>query len=349
MKGIILHGGQGTRLRPLTHTGPKQLINIAGKPISQWALEKLKDAGVDNIAIVLGENSPRKVIEYYGDGRKFGVNIEYIYQGKARGIAEAIYRCKDFIDNDDFIVYLGDNVLFDDILPIASNGSDASLLLAHVKDPRAFGVAVTDGDRIVKLVEKPKEIISDLALIGVYYFKPIVFDYIAELKPSWRNELEITEALQDMIDDHRKVTFKIAESWWKDTGNPNDLLEANMKLLDRFGKEKNFGSIENSEVLGRSFIGYGSIIHNSKIIGPVHIGNNVTIENARVGPYTTIGDRSEVKDADIEYSLILDSSVVNNIRISESIIGSESKIAGDGKNSHYRIVVGEKTSIVRGW
>ncbi|WP_084272634.1 glucose-1-phosphate thymidylyltransferase [Picrophilus oshimae] len=348
MKGLILHGGQGTRLRPLTHTGPKQLINIAGKPISQWALEKLKDTGIENIAIVLGDNSPRKVIEYYGDGSRFGVDIEYIYQGRARGIADAIYRCRDFIGGDDFIVYLGDNVLFDDISPIASDGSDASLLLAHVKDPRAFGVAVIDGDRITKLVEKPKEIISDLALIGVYYFKPLMFDYIADLKPSWRNELEITEALQHMIDDNRSISFKVADSWWKDTGNPNDLLEANMKLLDKFGREGNYGITENSDILGRSFIGEGSIVRNSKIIGPAHIGNKVSIENTRIGPYTTIGDGSVIRDADIEYSLILESATISDIRMSESIIGSKSRIAGDGKNSHYSIVIGENCSVKRG-
>ncbi|TRM79826.1 glucose-1-phosphate thymidylyltransferase, partial [Sulfolobus sp. A20-N-F6] len=220
MKAVILHGGQGTRLRPLTHTGPKQLIKIAGKPISQWVLEQIRDAGIHDVIVVLGDNMPNKVIEYYGDGRGFGVNITYIYQGKARGLADAVYKVKDLVKEEKFIVYLGDNIVNYDLRKFSSFGSNASILLARVQDPSRFGVAVIREGKVVKLVEKPKERLSDLALVGVYGFDKNVFDVIETLKPSWRGELEITDAIQGLIDRGFDVSYEIVEGWWKDTGTP---------------------------------------------------------------------------------------------------------------------------------
>ena len=345
MKGIILHGGQGTRLRPLTHTGPKQLINIAGKPVSQWAIEKLRNMGINDIAIVLGENHPEKVIKYYGDGSLFGLNITYVYQGKARGIAEAIYRCKNFIKEDDFIVYLGDNVVLEDLKNMVKKDYDASILLAKVDDPRAFGVAVIKNEKVVKLVEKPKEIISNLALVGIYYFKPSIFDYIAKLKPSARGELEITEAIQYFIDDGKNIGFSIIDGWWKDTGNPSDLLEANMKFLDYFGFSSNNGILINSRILGRVFLGKGSTIKNSTIIGPAYIGDEVIIENSKLEPYTSIGNKTKIIDSSISFSLILENSYIENITLTETIMGNNSKAIGDGSNSKFNLVIGENSTV----
>ncbi|WP_298279921.1 glucose-1-phosphate thymidylyltransferase [Ferroplasma sp.] len=348
MKGIILHGGQGTRLRPLTHTGPKQLINIAGKPVSQWAIEKLKNMGIHDIAIVLGENHPEKVIKYYGDGSSLGLSITYVYQGKARGIAEAIYRCRGFIQNDDFIVYLGDNVVLEDLKDMVKKDYDASILLAKIDDPRAFGVALIENAMVVKLIEKPKEMISNLALVGVYYFKPSIFNYIGKLKPSHRAELEITEAIQSLIDNGKRIGFSIIDGWWKDTGNPSDLLEANMKFLDYFGYNSNHGVVDNSKLLGRVFLGNASTVKNSTIIGPAYIGDSVMIENSKIEPYTSIGNGTKIMNSNISFSLILENSYIENITLTETIMGDNSKAIGEGGNNKFKLVIGENSTVMKG-
>lgn len=347
MKGVILHGGQGTRLRPLTHTGPKQLINIAGKPISQWALEKLIKLGIDEIAIILGENNPTKVIEHFGDGTDFGVKITYYYQGKARGIAEAVYRVRDFTKDDDFIVFLGDNVIIDDLDTMSNKVCDASILLAKVAKPEQFGVAVLSGEEIIRLVEKPQEHISDYALVGVYRFNSEIFDCIEALKPSARGELEITEAIQMLIDKGKRVEYSIIDGWWKDTGNPSDLLEANMKLLDKYTEENNNGEILNSYILGRVFIGRNARIKNSRIIGPTFIGENVEINDSVIGAYSSVGKSVKVTKSKMSYSLVLEESQLNNVDISDSIIGKKTvleKTEDNVKSSNF--IIGENTRIM---
>ncbi|WP_298275436.1 glucose-1-phosphate thymidylyltransferase [Ferroplasma sp.] len=348
MKGIILHGGQGTRLRPLTHTGPKQLINIAGKPVSQWAIEKLKNMGINDIAIVLGENHPEKVIKYYGDGSSLGLSITYVYQGKARGIAEAVYRCKDFVKDDDFIVYLGDNAVLDNIESMVKGDYDASLLLAQVDDPSAFGVAIIKDANLIKLLEKPTEMVSNTVLLGVYYFKPIIFHYISKLRPSKRNELEITEAIQSLIDDGRNVGYSIIKGWWIDTGNPVDLLRANMMFLDNFSVHLNRGSTLNSKVLGRVYIGQNSYIRDSTVIGPAFIGDNVVIEGSRIEPYTSIGNGTKIFGSIVDFTLILEHSNILNVSIVDSIIGDNSRITGNGRSEKFNIVLGENSIVSRG-
>ena len=244
MKGIILHGGHGTRLRPLTHTGPKQLLPIANKPMSQYALEDLKTAGVTDIAIIIGDVYPEKVKEYYGNGSKFGINISYVYQDKPKGIAHAIRLCKDFIKDDKFIVYLGDNVLRKDLVDYTkkfqNSKSDAMILLCKVDDPQRFGIVELDGNKIKKIIEKPKEPLSDLAVIGIYFLSPKIFDIIDKLKPSWRNEYEITEALQLLMDNGHTITYDTVTGWWKDTGTPEDIIHANKLVLDSIGTENQF-------------------------------------------------------------------------------------------------------------
>ena len=343
MKAIILHGGSGTRLRPLTYTGSKQLIKIAGKPISQYGIDNLKNNGIEEIAIILGDNSPIDVIKYYGDGSTFGIKITYIYQGAARGLADAIYKAKDFIGNDNFIVYLGDNIILNEMKGMINFNGDASLLLSRVDNPNRFGVALIDNNRIIKLVEKPKEFISDLALVGVYAFTPQIFNYIEQLKPSQRDELEITEAIQMLIDDKKIVDYSIINDWWKDSGTPKDLLDANMKLLDRFTSES---TNLNINIHGRVNIPNDLKIINSKIYGPAYIGNNVTIKDSYIGPYTSIGDNCNIENAEISNSLILDNSTLKETKLSESIIGEDTIIyKTDDKPLNSKFIIGKGSLI----
>ncbi len=338
-----MHGGSGTRLRPLTYTGSKQLIKIAGKPISQYGIEDLRNNGITDIAIILGDNSPMDVINYYGNGSKFNVNITYIYQGEPKGLADAIYKAKDFIENDDFIVYLGDNIVLNGIEDMLNFNGYASILLARVDNPNRFGVALIDNNKIIKLIEKPKEFISDLALVGVYAFTPEIFNYIEKLRPSNRGELEITEALQNLIDDNKTVNFSIINDWWKDNGTPDDLLEANIKLLDKFTPEYN--NI-NKCIHGRVNIPETSEIVNSQIYGPSHIGNNVTIKNSYIGPYTSIGDNCIIEDSEISNSIIFDNTMIRETKLIESIIGEDTKIKKtDNKPKNSKFVIG-KGSII---
>ncbi|MDT7900146.1 MAG: glucose-1-phosphate thymidylyltransferase [Sulfolobales archaeon] len=344
MQGVILHGGQGTRLRPLTHTGPKQLIKVAGKPVSQWVLEQLRDSGIRDIVIVLGDNNPNKVVEYYGDGSRFGVKITYVYQGKARGLADAVYRVKDVITEDRFLVYLGDNIVpYDDLSSFLSFKGSASILLAKVDNPNRFGVAVIKEGKVVKLVEKPKERISDLALVGVYGFTKEIFDVIEDLKPSWRGELEITDAIQGLIDRGREVEYKIIEGWWKDTGTPKDILEANSFLLDKYAERRIEGEVRDSSVDGRVIIEKGALVENSTVRGPAYIGKGTKIINSYIGPFTSIGDDCEVKNSEIEYSVVLDNVKVEGVSMMDSLVGNSSSVV-KGKR-WVKLVIGENSRV----
>ena len=332
MKGIILHGGQGTRLRPLTYAGPKQLIPIANKPVSQYVLEDLISLGVKEVAIVLGETFPELVREYYGDGSRFGVKITYINQGKALGIAHAVSLCEDFVAEDDFVVYLGDNIFQHGIAKYASsfvNGKlDSMILLKEVEEPQRFGVAKLDGDgKLLKLVEKPKEYVSNFAVVGVYFFSPSFFRIVGKLKPSWRNELEITDAIQLMIDDGYKVGHSLVDGWWADTGKKNDILALNATILDERIQGKIDGKVSNSRIEGRVRIGEGTVVENSTVRGPAIIGRNTKIVDSHVGPYTSIGDYCNIAKSSVEYSIIMDNTSINEIlNLEESLIGRNAKI-----------------------
>jgi len=280
MKGIILHGGHGTRLRPLTHTGPKQLLAIANKPMSQFALEDLRRAGILDIAIVIGGVHSEKVKEFYGDGKKFGVKITYVPQDKPKGISHAIKLCKNFVGKENFVVYLGDNVLRTGLVKFtkkfASSKSDAMILLCKVNDPSRFGIAELDGKKIMKITEKPKNPTSNLAVIGVYFLTPKIFGIIEKLKPSWRGELEITDALQMMMDKNMTIQYDTVTGWWKDTGTPEDILHANQLILDTVGTDNQFILNEGAKVQGTIVIGKNSSIsRDSFITGPAIIGEFV--------------------------------------------------------------------------
>lgn len=341
MKGIILHGGAGTRLRPLTFSGPKQLIPVANKPVSQYVLEDLVSSGVKEVAIVLGETFPELVKEYYRDGSSFGAKITYIYQGKPLGIAHAVKLCRNFVGDDRFIVYLGDQILQRGISQylerFLSQDYDAMVLLKEVEDPSRYGVAeFDDKGNLVRLVEKPKIPPSRYALVGVYFFKPMVFEAVEDLKPSWRGELEITEAIQMMIERHYKVGFEILEGWWFDTGKSEDILAVNAKVLDERVIGRVDGEIKDSRVEGRVEVGEGTRIMNSTIRGPSIVGKNCTIENSYIGPYTSIGNNSKIIDSSLEYCVILEgASIIGIERLEESLVGRYAKVIKGKSNRKF--------------
>lgn len=355
MKGVILHGGAGTRLRPLTHTGPKQLIPVANKPISQYVLEDLLETGIKDIAIVLGNIYQEKVKEHYGDGAVFKAKITYIYQGEPRGIAHAIGLCEQFTGSSPFIVYLGDNLLKGGIKQFVSrfieSNSDAMVLLCEIKEPQRFGVAEFDEDKnLIRLVEKPKVPPSNYALIGIYFFKPIIYDMIKQLKPSWRKELEITEAIQLLIDKGYKVDYAFVTGWWKDTGTPEDILEANRLIIDELKQEIKGNVEDDASIQGRVSIGENSIIKRGSLIrGPTIIGENTKIEEGvYIGPYVSIGNNVTIKKGEIENSIIMDNCKIDaDERIMDSLIASYSKINSNEKNRPRgrRFILGERSQV----
>ena len=353
MKGLLLAGGHGTRLRPLTYTGNKHMLPIANRPMLMYGFEHLRSAGIREIGIVLGPLQ-EGIRESFGDGSKFSVKITYIEQPDPKGIAHAILISKKFLDDDSFIVYLGDNLLKDSVPKLAKEFHDSSadvmVVVTKVNDPSRFGVVKIENERIVKLVEKPKQFLSDLALTGVYFFHPSIFPAIETLKPSWRNELEITEAIQAVLEGGGKVTYHTVSGWWKDTGRPEDILEANKLLLDDL-KTSILGKVEDGvAVSGNVEIAQGSVVHRgTSILGPVTIGEGSEIgEDAHVGPFTSIGSRVKVLHAEVENSIILDGTIIDcKERIVDSIIGKNSKIVSNLTNrpSGRRFVVGENTFV----
>ena len=353
MKGIILHGGHGTRLRPLTHTGPKQLLPIANKAMSQYALEDLKTAGVTEIGIIIGDVFPEKVKEYYGTGENFGVKITYIYQDEPKGISHAIRLCKDFIGNDKFIVYLGDNVLRRNLIDYTkkfqSSNSDAMILLCKVDDPQRFGIAEldqNDSGKIKKIVEKPKVPPSDLAVIGIYFLTPKIFDIIDRLKPSWRGELEITEALQMLMDDGNKIEYDTVTGWWKDTGTPEDIIHANKLVLDSIGTENQFLIDSDAEIKDNVVVGTGTILDDdSSIIGPVIIGKNCSIgPGVKLGPYVSVGDNCNLNHCTIKDSIIMTNCIINvKVDFESSIISHGSEITSSNIPNKHQFLLGERS------
>ncbi len=353
MKGLILSGGHGTRLRPLTHTGPKQLIPIANKPVLFYAIEDLAEAGVNEIGIILGTNMPEMVKEAVGDGSKFGVQITYIDQGEPKGLAHAVAVAKDFVGDDSFIMYLGDNILKSGVEEFVEGFQDsnyqARILLQRVDNPKQFGVAeLNDEGDVVHLVEKPPEPKSDLALVGIYLFKSSIFTAINNIEPSWRGELEITDAIQELLNTNQKVDSHIVKGWWKDTGKPEDVLDANHLILDMLQSQCSGEVEEGAKISGRVSVGKGTIIKKGTVIrGPVSIGENCVID-AYIGPYTSIGDNSRIIGGEIESSIVVGDAIIEcNERIVESLIGNHSKIRSqDDLLPHgRRFVIGENSMV----
>ena len=353
LKGILLHGGYGTRLKPLTYTRPKQLLPIANIPMSQYGIDSLKNAGITDIAIVIGGNNSYKVKEYYGDGEKFGVKITYIYQDEPKGISHAISLCEDFIGSHKFVVFLGDNIMLKEITNYAeefSNDDDsAKILLCEVPNPSQFGIAdITKDGKIKKIMEKPKIPPTNLAVTGIYFLSPIIFDIIKKLKPSWRNELEITDALQMLLESNHKISYDVITSYWKDTGTPADIIEANRIILSRLepyfhGQKENDVTIKGKVMVGKNT----KIKNGSTIEGPVIIGENCLINGVSyIGPNTSIGNNSILHDCTIDNSIIMDGCNIDcKISITNSIVSYNSKITSSQQKKAI-FILGEDTTII---
>ena len=352
MKGIFLHGGHGTRLRPLTHTGPKQLLPIANKPMSQYCVETLVEAGIVEIAFIVGGIGSDKVKDYYGNGERFGAKFTYIEQDFPKGIAHAISLCKDFVDNEKFVVFLGDNIIQRKIIEYVSNfeksNATASLLLCEVSNPSQFGIAEIKNNKIIKITEKPKNPLTNLAVTGIYFLTPYIFEIIKKLKPSWRNELEIADALQMLVEEEKEIIYGMITDFWKDTGTPNDIIEANRIILENM-KASFQGKKEESVILeGKVMVGEGTIIKKGvKIIGPVIIGKNCLIENGTmIGENTSIGDNSYLSNCIISNSIIMSNCTIEGkLDIKNSIIASNSKIIKEQNESSKKFLLGEGTQI----
>ena len=343
MKGIILHGGHGTRLRPLTHTGPKQLLPIANKPMSQFCLEAIFETGITEIAIIIGGVGSNKVREYYGDGNKFGVKITYIEQDEPRGIAHAIRLCKDFINNDKFLVFLGDNIIqksiTDFVKKFKNSDYDATVLLCEVDNPSRFGIADIENEKILKITEKPKNPTSNLAVTGIYLLTPLIFEIIDNLKPSWRNELEITDALDDLLRQNNNISFERITDYWKDTGTPEDIIHANGEII-----KKMLENLENDHIIGKDTV----IESNVKINGPVVIGDNCHISSgSSIGPNVSVGNNTTVAISNIENSIVMENCKINSsAEIKNSIIANNSDIKDDeGAKKIFLLGEGSKVSL----
>ena len=332
MKSIILCAGKGTRLRPLTHTSAKHLIPIGNKPVLFYGIEAIRDCGIKDIGIIVGETG-EDIKEEIGNGTRWGVNISYIEQKEALGLAHAVVAARDFLGEEKFLMYLGDNILKNGVEPYIRKFNEenynAFVLLTEVDNPQQFGIAKLEGSKVVQVVEKPKEPVSNLALIGVYFFDKNVHRAIKNIKPSARGELEITDAIQKLIDEGYKVGAEVIGGWWKDTGKPEDILEANRLILEDIKRDISGAIVdENSQILGRVKIGKGTEIVNSKILGPVIIGDKVRVMDSYIGPFTSLSDGVEIKKSEIEYSVVIEETKIENIRgrMQRCLIGKDVRI-----------------------
>jgi glucose-1-phosphate thymidylyltransferase len=351
LKGLILSGGAGTRLRPITHTSAKQLVPVANKPVLFYGIEALVDAGIEEIGIIISPETGGEIREVVGDGSAFGAQITYIVQDRPAGLAHAVLTAEEFIGGSPFVMYLGDNLLADGLRGLVAtfraDEPDALILLTPVDDPQSYGVAELDGERIMRLIEKPKDPPSNLALVGVYLFAPPIFEAARALEPSWRGELEITEAIQGLIDDGRKVQSEVVSGWWKDTGQLADMLEANRLVLEEL-ETRIDGDTDNSRIEGKVVVEEGATVKGSVVRGPTVIGAGACIEDAYIGPYTSIGEDVHVRRSEVEHSIVLAGSVVEDLgtRMEASLLGRNVKLTrSDGMPKTLRFLVGDNSEI----
>ena len=355
MKGLILSGGKGTRLRPLTYTSAKQLVPVANKPVLFYGIEAIAEAGIRDIGIVVGDTQA-EIRAAVGDGSRWGVRVEYIEQDAPRGLAHAVKISREYIGNEPFVMYLGDNLLNKGIAQFVREFERqkpaAQILLTRVPDPQMFGVAQLDNGKVVRLVEKPKEPIGDLALVGVYMFGTEVFDSVNRIKPSFRNELEITDAIQDLIDRGLTVRPHVVDGWWKDTGKLEDMLEANRLILDTFERRIEGVVDADSRVEGKVVVEQGASIERSVVRGPAIIARGARIVGAYVGPFTSIGNDVVIQDSEIEHSIVLEGSCVRDLanRVIDSLIGRNVRIYREPvKPSAYRFMLGDNSEVGIRW
>jgi glucose-1-phosphate thymidylyltransferase len=350
MKALILSGGEGTRLRPITHTSAKQLIPVANVPILFYGLQAIRDAGIREVGIVVGSTAD-EIRAACGDGSDWDVEITYIEQDAPRGLAHAVLVSRDFLGQDDFVMYLGDNVLIEGITGFVQeferHKPNAQIFLAKVREPERFGVAVLDGDRVVKLVEKPKEPISDLALVGVYLFDHSIHEAIDTIEPSWRGELEITDSIQALIDAGRIVRPEMVGGWWKDTGKLEDLLEANRMMLS-IVEPRVDGEVDGeSSLVGPVVVEKGAKVSRSVIRGPAVIGQDTIVEDSLIGPNASIYYGCAVSGSQIEDSIIMERCRIEDVRgLSQSLLGKDVEVRrGKTPPAMYRLMLGDQSQV----
>ncbi len=351
MKALILSGGRGTRLRPITHTGAKQLIPVANKPILFYAIEAIRDAGIKDIGIVVGDTA-QEVKEAVSDGSGFGVKVTYIQQDEPLGLAHAVLISRDFLKDDEFVMYLGDNIIKSGIINLVEQfrkeSPNSQILLAHVKNPNQFGVAQLVDSRVVRLEEKPATPPSDLALVGVYMFDKNIHTAVRSIKPSNRGELEITDAIQWLIDNNLKVLPHIVTGWWKDTGKVEDLLEANRMMLDTYETDIKGDIDEHSKADFKVVIEKGAVIKHSTIRGPAVIGSGARIINSYIGPFTSISSGTQVINSEIEHSIILEDCLIEDVgvKIEDSLVGRNAEVKKlNEKPKVYRLLLGDNSKV----
>jgi glucose-1-phosphate thymidylyltransferase len=351
LRGLILSGGAGTRLRPITHTSAKQLVPVANKPVLFYGIEALVAAGIERIGIIVAPETGGEIREAVGDGSAFGARVTFIEQEAPKGLAHALLTAEDFLEDGPFVMYLGDNLLRDGITDLVArfreSEPDALILLTKVADPWHYGVAELDGERVVRLVEKPKDPPSDMALVGVYMFGSPIFDAAKRIEPSWRDELEITDAIQLLIDGGSRVESHTVAGWWKDTGQLADMLEANRLVLEDLERSIN-GEIVDSKVEGRVVVDEGARLERAVVRGPAIIGAGAQISDAYVGPYTSIGGDVTVARCEVEHSILLSGAHVSDLsaRLEASLLGRDVKLTGsDGLPKTLRMIVGDRSEI----
>ncbi|MEV8592679.1 glucose-1-phosphate thymidylyltransferase [Streptomyces sp. NPDC052012] len=351
MKALVLSGGAGTRLRPITHTSAKQLVPVANKPVLFYGLESLADAGITDVGMIVGDTA-EEIEEAVGDGSKFGLQVTYIPQEKPLGLAHAVLIAREWLGDDDFVMYLGDNFIVGGITGLVEefrrHRPDAQILLTRVADPRSFGVAELDSSgQVIGLEEKPDNPKSDLALVGVYLFTPAIHKAVRAIKPSWRGELEITHAIQHLIDTHADVRSTIIHGYWKDTGNVVDMLEVNRSVLE--GVERRIdGEVDaGSETIGRVVIEEGARIVNSRIVGPAVIGSGTVVSDSYVGPFTSVAQNCRITDSELEFSIVLRDSSIDGVgRIESSLIGRHVEVTpAPSVPSAHRLVLGDHSKV----
>jgi glucose-1-phosphate thymidylyltransferase len=352
LKGLILSGGRGTRLRPITFTSAKQLVPVANKPVLFYGIEAMAEAGIREVGVIIAPETGDEIREVTGDGSRFGVEITYILQDEPAGLAHAVLTAEPFLGSSPFVMYLGDNLLqggMEDLVQeFRSHAPEALILLTPVPDPQNYGVAELGSDGgVVRLVEKPPAPQSDLALVGVYMFTPRIHEAAKAIEPSPRGELEITDAIQWLVDNEHRVEPHVVRGWWKDTGRLDDMLEANRLILDTLVRRID-GELDQAQVDGRVVVEEGARLERATVRGPAIIGSGAVVRDAYIGPYTAVGRNCVVEGAEVEHSILLEGSSVRNLdgRMESSLLGRDVAISrGDRQPRAYRFMVGDKSEI----
>jgi glucose-1-phosphate thymidylyltransferase len=351
LKGLILSGGKGTRLRPITYTSAKQLVPVANKPVLFYAIEAMAGAGIRDVGIIIAPETGGEIREAAGDGERFGVRITYILQDEPLGLAHAVLTAEPFLGDSPFVMYLGDNLLQggieDLVAAFRDHGPDALILLTPVPDPEHYGVAELEDGRVVRLAEKPPQPRTDLALVGVYMFTPAIHDAARAISPSARGELEITDAIQHLVDGGRRVEPHVVRGWWKDTGRLEDMLEANRLILDTMTRRVD-GELVDSRCDGRVVVEAGARLERSTVRGPAIIGAGARLADCYVGPYTAVGENCVIERAEVEHSILLAGSSVRRLdgRMESSLLGRNVSIGRvDRQPRAFRFMVGDNSEI----